>query len=196
MKTFQLLWLAVVQCALSLSGPPLHAADSTEWSRARLEQAAVDFAQGRTTAAVFLGPNATTLRAQLAQLQDATPETNYLYQSVTFTLAYLGTNYRQNLEELKRPIELWRKNDPKWEAYQPVLHHVPILLEVLYLHNHDVSILKTLFSWHLDGYPADVLAHVRIRLVIAKPLETLQTIRGSSDMVLNTVEAICDFPKL
>jgi hypothetical protein len=63
-------------------------------------------------------------------------------------------------------------------------------LERLYLHNYDTALVRTLFSWRLDGGPAEALDAARIELFNLHPAAVLTVIRPSRLMTENALQTV------
>jgi hypothetical protein len=159
------------------------------WSEAQLTQAVRDFVSGKANASAFQTTRLPMLLRQLVRLQQSTPETSPLYRDLTFTLAYLGKDYRRNVRRLIKPVVLYEAHARNWSDYDrtgvhepDVLEEVPDLISRLYAHNYDLTLLKLLCSWRLDGGPAEVLSATRYDLLARHPREVLKAAQHSEEI--------------
>src|SRR5207245_2808689 len=88
----------------------------------------------------------------------------------------------------------WNRGDSRWRQYvsggSDMRDSIPGLMATLYERNHDPALLRTLFTWRLDGGAAEVLSDVRFDLARRYPLPVLRTIRRGSKMRQEAIESI------
>ena len=140
------------------------------FSDARLEQLVQRFAgDDKKIEAAFRKAGLRRVLPRLVQMQRRTPKNYELSFDLAFTLAYLGVDYRQNVRRLIALDELWDRGDPRWRQYvsdgSDKRDDIPGLVDALYRHNHDLALLRILFSWRLDGGPAEGLASDHVHLL-------------------------------
>lgn len=167
-----------------------------KWPDSRLEQAVAEFGIGQRAGTDLLSGNRAALIARLEQLQGRTPATTVLYRHLTFALAYLGHDYRRNVQRLVYPVHLFETDRARFGRYQDsdgpedpgLLDDVPAMLQRLYERKPDHRLLRILFSMALDGEPSEELASRRVELLTGHPSACLQTVRHSATLTANAVE--------
>src|SRR5207244_447982 len=102
---------------------------SSTWPDAELKQAVRDFGSGKKGIVVFQRAGLSNVLPRLVRLQQQTPETSALYRYVTFTLAFLGKDYRRNVRQLIKPIVLYEAHARNWSDYEETGAHSPDVRE-------------------------------------------------------------------
>jgi hypothetical protein len=167
-------------------------------SEARLKQIVKFFAEedAEKGAAALRKAGLPQVLPLLQRLQRKTPKDQELYIDLAFALAYFGVDYQLNVRRLAALDELWNRGDPSWQQYvsdgNDMRDSIPDLMSTLYEHNHDPGLLRTLFSWGLDGGPAEVLDVGRVQLLTAFPLQVLRVTRHSADREEGAIRSLSD----
>jgi hypothetical protein len=165
----------------------------------RLKQLVMEFGLGRQNASVFRRVGLATILLRLASFQPRLqPETRLAY-FMAFALAYFGQDYAHNIRRLTYALELSDSDVRAWEAYvdrnapyEDTRDDVPELIARLYRHNRDPVLLRKLFSWHLDGGPAESAEIERVGLLTDCPLPVLQVLRTSPAREERALESLGD----
>lgn len=160
------------------------------WSDARLKQTLIDFGQDEIGPSTLRKLGEPAILSRVERLLRVTRTNNALHYYSAFTLAYFGRNYRRNVRVLTYPVELLPRDSDKYHdryvASSPVLFdpadHAPDLLVRLYARNRDPALLRSLFSFALDGGPAEGLFELRRDLMSDYPLNVLDVLRRSRDL--------------
>jgi hypothetical protein len=173
------------------------------WSNAQLKRAVLDFGQDDIRAPTLRTLGQPSTLARVAALQRTARTDDALHYFTAFTLAYFGRSYRRNVRVLTYPVELFSKDNSRYQeqfvAHDPVSFDpadgVPDLLVRLYDHNHDRKLLELLFSWGFDGAYAENIFIVQLGLMSDYPLHVLDVLRHSRLMTEQALAALEDMPE-
>jgi hypothetical protein len=173
-------------CAILLSGAATSAPLQQPLTDSRLKQLVMEFGVGARDVSVFRRVGLGTVLPRLASIQRKLPPETQLSYFTTLTLAYFGHDYARNVRRLTYALELWDSDVNEWQTYlnrvapyDDMRDDVPGFIADLYRHNRDPALIRKLFSWHLDGAPAEAADAERVGLLTDYPLPVLYVIRTS-----------------
>jgi hypothetical protein len=180
--------LALLICLL-LIGPSTNAHTTPRqtpraWSDAQLKEAIQRFATDGDHPLPFRRADPSALLPRLTRFQRQTPGTSQRYRQISFVLAYLGVDYRCNVQRLIHPVELWNHGRySELAIYErdnsDPLSEIVAYLVRLYRRHRDPQLLRILFAWRLDGHWAEELDVEKVRLLTVYPSAVLRAVRPS-----------------